>query len=517
MKSLIALIGRGLLAAPFVFLPGGLATALDFFEPVTPPRAFQVMVHRGMAAQAPENSRPAIELAIEDGFEWVEVDVRLTKDGHHVLIHDETLDRTTDGLEPVAEMTLAEIKKLDAGSSFAGRYAGERILSLPECLTFCKGKINLCLDLKAMDAERLVREIQESGMTSQVVVFGSPESLEKIRRISNGTIALMTKWEPALGLEDWLDRIRPAAVEIDAENISREVCATFHSRGIKVQAKVMGEWDKPEGWARCLDAGVDWVQTDLPEELAAHAYFRETPEPPIRYSLHRGAGRYAPENTFPAFEKSVALHADYIEVDVRVSSDGVPFLLHDGKLDRTTDGTGPLGEKPAEMLKSLDAGKWFARAFENSRIPTFEEFLEWLPEEMGHYCDAKDIPPLQLADLLKKHDVVDRTVVYQGVEYLKELTSINSEIRALAPLSDPADLDGYGTGWKPYAFDTSWEILSKDLIARCHSMGIQVYSDGFGEDATSEKYKAAIEWGIDVIQTDDPMILLDAMRQTAAN
>ena len=77
----------------------------SFFEPVQPPRACQAMVHRGEAGQAPENSRPALVRCIEDNLEWAEVDVRLTKDGHHVLVHDEALRAGTNVPMRVAEHT----------------------------------------------------------------------------------------------------------------------------------------------------------------------------------------------------------------------------------------------------------------------------------------------------------------------------------------------------------------------------------------------------------------------------
>ena len=98
--------------------------AFPFFEPVQPPRAIQVMAHRGAMNQAPENTARALEFSIADGVEWVEVDVRLTKDGHHVLFHDGDLQGKTDGSGPVRAHTLAEIRALDAGSPFARRFAG---------------------------------------------------------------------------------------------------------------------------------------------------------------------------------------------------------------------------------------------------------------------------------------------------------------------------------------------------------------------------------------------------------
>src|SRR5512137_2233414 len=121
--------------------------ARDFpsFEPVQPPRPFQVIVHRGETGQAPENTRPALLRCIEDGLEWAEVDVRLTKDGHHVLAHDERLRAGTNAPWLVAEHTLEELKQVDLGSPFAARFAGEHVLTLEECFDLAKGKLNLYL------------------------------------------------------------------------------------------------------------------------------------------------------------------------------------------------------------------------------------------------------------------------------------------------------------------------------------------------------------------------------------
>ena len=73
------------------------ARDFSFFEPVQPPRPFQVMVHRGEAGQAPENTRPALLRCIEDGLEWAEVDVRLTRDGQHILSHDSQVKGVRNG------------------------------------------------------------------------------------------------------------------------------------------------------------------------------------------------------------------------------------------------------------------------------------------------------------------------------------------------------------------------------------------------------------------------------------
>ncbi len=500
--SLLLTLALGALPCPAAF---------EFFEPVRPPRAFQTMVHRGMMRQAPENTAPAIELAIRDGIEWVEVDVRLTSDHKHILFHDSELDGKTNGKGPLKERPLEELLGLDAGGWFAPRFAGTRLISLGEGLALCKGRINLYLDCKEIDPENLASEVLAAGMEKQVVVYEEPKVLARVAAASEGRVAVMAKWRPEMGLERPFDDLAVAAIELDADGVTPEICNAFHNKGIKVQAKVLDEWDTPAVWTKCLDAGVDWFQTDLPEELIPHALWRRLGERPARFSLHRGALRYAPENTLAAFDKATRIGADFVEIDVRPSGDGEYFLLHDGKLDRTTDGQGPIREIASEKLRLLDAGSWFGKPFRDTRIPTLEEFLSFIGSKAEIYFDAKDIPPADLANALEKHDLDERAVVYQSVEYLLELKKINPRIRALPPLPNVDMLDGLNKDLRPYAVDASFEMVSKEMIARCHAHKVKVFTDALSEELGPEDLLRLIDWGIDVIQTDEPMKLVRAM------
>ena len=97
----------------------------------------RVIGHRGAAAVAPENTLAGLRRAKELGAKWVEFDVKLTRDGVAVLFHDERLERTTDGQGEIARITLAELRKLDAGAWFASEFAGERVPTLAEALALC--------------------------------------------------------------------------------------------------------------------------------------------------------------------------------------------------------------------------------------------------------------------------------------------------------------------------------------------------------------------------------------------
>ncbi len=131
----------------------------------------QIVAHRGSSADRPENTLASTRRAIEVGATAVEVDVRTTKDGALVLSHDATLDRMTDGTGKIKDKTLAEIHKLDAGRKFDPKFAGERVPTLEQVLTLCKGKIDVLLDLKE-SGEQYDRKVAEA-----VRAVGDPQRI----------------------------------------------------------------------------------------------------------------------------------------------------------------------------------------------------------------------------------------------------------------------------------------------------------------------------------------------------
>jgi len=153
----------------------------------------QIIAHRGASKEFPECTLPAIRGAIESGATAVEVDVRRTRDGHLVLMHDETVDRTTTGKGRVRDLTLAGILALDAGSWFKGEsgqpapFSGEKVPTLEECLKTCRGRIDVMLDLKETgdDYLRLVHEqVRQHGEPSRIIVgVRSVEQAMQMRRL----------------------------------------------------------------------------------------------------------------------------------------------------------------------------------------------------------------------------------------------------------------------------------------------------------------------------------------------
>ena len=107
------------------------------------------IAHRGASALAPENTIAAFERAVELGADVIELDLHMSQDGELVVIHDDTLDRTTDGSGPVHHRSLGELMRLDAGRWFGEGFAGQRIPRLDEVLDRFAGKVPLALEIKA--------------------------------------------------------------------------------------------------------------------------------------------------------------------------------------------------------------------------------------------------------------------------------------------------------------------------------------------------------------------------------
>lgn len=122
------------------------------------------IAHRGASAYAPENTRAAFDLAIGMGSAMIETDVQLTRDGELVLIHDDLVDRTSDGAGPVADHTLADLRRLDFGSWFDAARARQAIVTLPEFWSDYLARIPVCLEIKdPLATQALLRFLHSTG------------------------------------------------------------------------------------------------------------------------------------------------------------------------------------------------------------------------------------------------------------------------------------------------------------------------------------------------------------------
>lgn len=216
-----------------------------------------VIGHRGCAALEPENTLRAFRRAIALGCDYVETDVRLTRDGHLVLMHDETVNRTTNGQGKVADLTFEQIRSLDAGK-------GERVPTLVELLEAIAGKVQLLCELKDdPGVEVAVRTVQAAGLQKQAVF--TCFDLSRIRRVRASNAELRTGAIFSNPPPDFAQQAKVAGAEgagVNYRHQSAEIIAAARREGLIIRA-----WNpdtEPEIQAM-IRLGVDGITSNRPD------------------------------------------------------------------------------------------------------------------------------------------------------------------------------------------------------------------------------------------------------------
>lgn len=220
-----------------------------------------ITAHRGAGFLEPENTLRALRRAIALGVDQIEVDARLTRDGRVILMHDPTVDRTTNGVGRVADLTLAQLRQLDAG-------LGELVPTLEEALACVRGKVVLQIELKeAHTAAAVVRAVVAAGMEDAVIVTSFVHRwLQEVHtyhpRIRTG--ALWTR--PPHDVVQRARRLGVHALHVWHGHIDEQLVATAHAHGLLVRA-----WNAnhAEEMRRLIALGVDAISSDRPDILLA--------------------------------------------------------------------------------------------------------------------------------------------------------------------------------------------------------------------------------------------------------
>ncbi|MCS1350575.1 glycerophosphodiester phosphodiesterase [Mechercharimyces sp. CAU 1602] len=232
----------------------------------------KVYAHRGFSAQAPENTMGAFRAAIEAGADGIELDVQLTRDGEVVVIHDDTVDRTTDGRGEVSALSLLELQRLEAGSWFAQEFVGEKIPSLRDVLALVSQHgLELNIELKsslARDSEleqKVLAQVKEFDWLEKTI-FSSfqHERLKRLLRIEAGVSTAPLYMAGFLKPWRYCQQEGFTSIHPYYMGVQEEVVTGCHQHGIKVRTYTVNE----EEWMkRFIHLGVDAIMTDHPDRL----------------------------------------------------------------------------------------------------------------------------------------------------------------------------------------------------------------------------------------------------------
>lgn len=231
-----------------------------------------VIAHRGASGHAPENTMAAFRKAVALGATFIETDLQLSRDAHFVAVHDETVNRTTSGCGSVHDLTLAELRELDAGSWFGSEFCGERIPTLEEILQFSKkNDVVFYLEMKPSGAwggeHAVVAALRESGEIPRAVVISFDPSM--VLNVHTIDPTVMT----GLLCDGQLEKPVEKALEIGARQLA--VRGDLVTPALLEQARkkdlqvVCWTINHPAHMRLLIEAGVHGIMSDYPERVVA--------------------------------------------------------------------------------------------------------------------------------------------------------------------------------------------------------------------------------------------------------
>jgi glycerophosphoryl diester phosphodiesterase len=242
----------------------------------SPPDPYPV-AHRAASRQAPENTRAAILRALELGFGIIELDVRLSRDGVPVLVHDSTLDRTTDAVGPVAALTAAELEGLDAGTWHDARFAGEPLITLADALNLIDRRTRINVDFRIEAAIPAALDLlRRADRRDSVVISGCTAPwAAKVRRLdpeidlllNHPPIPAATDGAPPFSESGFIadaGRAGAIGINVDHRHVTDEFCRAAHAAGLQVWTYTI---DDEHRYRQVAGTGVDYITSNWPDPM----------------------------------------------------------------------------------------------------------------------------------------------------------------------------------------------------------------------------------------------------------
>jgi glycerophosphoryl diester phosphodiesterase len=224
----------------------------------------QVVTHRGANHLAPENTKASAEAAIKLGAHHVEIDVRTSRDGVLYIMHDPTVDRTTDGSGLFGSMTSAEIDKLDAGSWYRKEFKGEPVPKLREYLLWIKGKAKVYFDVKNANPQQLINLVKEVGMENDCFFWSSKKKWMKQFRKLSVDLALKVNAGSIESVEIAVETFHPQIIECGIGSVTDDFVAVCRKHNLKIM--LYGSKEDEDYFKKVIATkAVDMINIDRPE------------------------------------------------------------------------------------------------------------------------------------------------------------------------------------------------------------------------------------------------------------
>lgn len=531
-----------------------------------------VISHRGDWRNTPENSIRAIQNCIDLGVNMVEIDIKKTKDNELILLHDKTLDRTTTGKGLPQDYTLAEIKQMRLRNG-VGVATSHQIPTLEEAMIVAKGKIWVNID-KGYDYFDLVEKVLEkTGTTQQVLIkAGLPyqkvvaENKAVLDKLFFMPIIDMANPDAMTMVEEYIKNMQPKAFEVCFTQIDQalqNVLDRIQKSGSKVwintlwpslcaglnDDRAVEENQQDSIWGKVIEMGASFIQTDRPKELVNYlrnqgksvntaGYIRkklmDRDQHYVHVVSHRGDWKQFPENSLDAINSIIQMGGDVVEIDVQRTKDGQLILMHDERLDRTTNGKGLIAETTFADIQKLFLKDHNGNVTQH-KVPTLKEVLLMSKGRIMLNLDKADRFFEQVVALLQETGTTDIAILkgLQSIEEINNRLGVHLDSIIFMPMvrmdNDDAEqrITSFVNEMAPVVFEVGYQksdnplpLKAKKLVARKSLLWYNSLKgrNGNHDDVVSKAdpdagYGYLIDkLGARMIQTDEPARLIEYLR-----
>ena len=531
-----------------------------------------VISHRGDWRNTPENSIRAIQNCIDLGVNMVEIDIKKTKDNELILLHDKTLDRTTTGKGLPQDYTLAEIKQMRLRNG-AGVATSHQIPTLEEAMIVAKGKIWVNID-KGYDYFDLVEKVLEkTGTTQQVLIkAGLPyqkvvaENKAVLDKLFFMPIIDMANPDAMTMVEEYIKNMQPKAFEVCFTQIDQalqNVLDRIQKSGSKVwintlwpslcaglnDDRAVEENQQDSIWGKVIEMGASFIHTDRPKELVNYlrnqgksvntaGYIRkklmDRDQHYVHVVSHRGDWKQFPENSLDAINSIIQMGGDVVEIDVQRTKDGQLILMHDERLDRTTNGKGLIAETTFADIQKLFLKDHNGNVTQH-KVPTLKEVLLMSKGRIMLNLDKADRFFEQVVALLQETGTTDIAILkgLQSIEEINNRLGVHLDSIIFMPMvrmdNDDAEqrITSFVNEMAPVVFEVGYQksdnplpLKAKKLVARKSLLWYNSLKgrNGNHDDVVSKAdpdagYGYLIDkLGARMIQTDEPARLIEYLR-----
>ena len=426
------------------------------------------IAHRGACDHAPENTLKSFRIAAEVYAEMWELDVHISADGVCVVFHDDILSRVA-GLDlSISQSTWAQISAVPLPE-------GQHIPRLEEIIALAQENgCGLYIDIKSKAAGLLAwRMMQRANF--RFACFGS-FTVEWIADLRDRACEYPLSVLVPIGVDpvEYLNGVVVDIVHICWRNASPnpdELLTDELMQRLAEYQIILWDEDRIDILENLLKKPIMGICSNRPELLKP---YRQDPHHPIDIVCHRGVNSLAPENTLEATRISIDQRFQFIELDVRTTSDGALAVIHDPDLERTTSGNGLVIDHTLEHIQSLDAGSWFRGRDTEHSVSVLSEFLQMARGRCGIYIEVKHADAEALLETVKAQNMLEHCFFWSpDTKILHWLRQQSPEIILIVPRRKYSSVAEAVKEYDAQIIEFNAEKDDLSEIDQCHALGVR--------------------------------------------